>query len=285
MKLLPHIITITLISSFSLSAQDTPEAQPEQAITFSDIKGQFPSAQNEGLGKIGSEAQIKVPEGMVFMNGKDGDKLLQSWGNLPSQIDALIMPTDASWCITFDFSDIGYVKDDEKEDIDADAILDEKKEAQSEANKQRSAQGLTELNIIKWVVAPNYNPSTNNLEWGMLLRDSDGSETINHETRLLGRRGVMNVTLLCAPEQFEDLKPALKASLAGFSYNDGSKYGEYQEGDKIAEYGLLGLMGAGGAFVIWKFWKPICAGLVAVGIAIKKFAGRLFGNKNEGRIS
>ncbi len=119
----------------------------------------------------------------------------------------------------------------------------------------------------------------------MLLRDDTGSETINHEIRLLGRRGVMNVTLLCSPEDFSSLRPVLDSTLVGFAYTDGNKYMEYTDGDKVAEYGLLGLMGAGGAFVLWKFWKPICAGVVGIGVVIKKFFNRFTGGHNEGRIS
>ena len=206
-------------------------------------------------------------------------------GNLPSVIDGLVMNNEANWVITFQFSSIGYVKDDEKEDIDAEDILDQKKETQEQANKERAKQGLGSLNIIRWEVKPQYNSKTNNLEWAMLLKDDKGIETINYEIRLLGRRGVMNATLLCSPEQFEGLKPVVASALAGFDYSSGNKYGEYKKGDKIAEYGLLGLMGAGGAFVIWKFWKPIAVGIVAVGAAIKKFFGGLFGGKSDGRIS
>lgn len=285
MKINLSIAAVFAASVVTLCAQEGNEAQSEQQITFAMIKQEFPSAQNEGVGDIGSQAQIKVGEGMVFLNGKDGDRLLQSWGNLPSVMDGLLMSDDASWCITFQFEAVGYVKDDEKEEIDADAILEERKEAQKEANKQRVKQGLGSLNIERWVAPPSYNPDTNNLEWGMLLSDDEGGQTINHEVRLLGRKGVMNATLLCGPEQFDALKPVLDASLEGFTYTAGNTYGEYREGDKVAEYGLLGLMGAGGAFVIWKFWKPICAGLLVVGVGIKKFFGRFFGGQSEGRIS
>lgn len=282
MKLLIPILSISLASSLVATAQDNSQQPVEQEISLNELKQTFPTAQDSGFGTIGIHAQIKVPEGLVFMSGMDGDKLLQSWGNLPSQFDGLIMPKDASWAITFDFDPVGYVKDDEKEDIDADEILENNQEAQKEANKQRVAQGLGELNILKWAVPPNYNTSTNNLEWAMLLEDSEGNQTINLETRLLGRHGVMSATLLCGPEQVEGLKPTLNTVLEGFEYKAGSKYGEYQEGDKVAEYGLLGLMGAGGAFVLWKFWKPISAGVVVFFVAVKKFAGRLFGSKQEG---
>ncbi|NWK54648.1 DUF2167 domain-containing protein [Verrucomicrobiaceae bacterium N1E253] len=269
----------------SLSAEDPGSDPASKQVVLEMIKAEFPSAQKNGAGAIGSQARIEIGDDMVFLNGRDGDRLLQSWGNLPSEIDGLLMPDDGSWCITFQFSDVGYVKDDEKEEIDADAILEENREGQKEANKQRVQQGLGELEILRWVVAPNYNTQTNNLEWGMLLEDDEGSQSINHEVRLLGRHGVMNATLLCGPEQFASLKPVLDETLKGFSYNEGNTYGEYRDGDKVAEFGLLGLMGAGGAFVLWKFWKPICAGVLVVGVSVKKFFNRFFGGSSEGRVS
>ncbi len=259
--------------------------QEPQTVSFAQIKQIFPSAQNEGQGNVGNVATIDLKDGLIFLNGKDGDKLLQSWGNLPSVIDGLVMNHDADWVITFQFDPIGYVKDDEKEDLDADEILEAKKEAQKEANKNRTKQGLSALHIVRWVVKPHYNEKTNNLEWAMLLRDDQGAESINFEIRLLGRKGVMNATLLCSPEKFEEVRPIVDSALAEFHYTPGNKYAEYRKGDKIAEYGLLGLMGAGGAFVIWKFWKPIAVGIVALGATIKKFFGGLFGGKSDGRIS
>ncbi len=47
------------------------------------------------------------------------------WAPARSARNPATMPADGSWCITFEFSSIGYVKDDEKEDIDADEILEE----------------------------------------------------------------------------------------------------------------------------------------------------------------
>ncbi len=280
-----QITSIALSLSLGLSAFGQEAEDVSQALDFSQIKQMFPSAQNEGQGKLGTQATIDIKNDLVFLDGKDADQLLQSWGNLPAVIDGLVMPEDGAWCITFEFSSVGYVKDDEQEDIDAEEILEQNREAQEEANKARVKQGFGSLTIVSWVVEPRYNAQTNNLEWGMLLKDDEGSETINHEIRLLGRRGVTSATLLCSPAQFKDLQPVMNATLDGFSYTDGNKYGEYKEGDKIAEYGLLGLMGAGGAFVLWKFWKPIGLGVLAVGAGVKKFFGGFFGGKSEGRIS
>lgn len=286
-KSIYSLASCVLLATPMVAQESEPNLSPEQIqqATEAYIKEAYPSAQQGGENQIGRQATLSISDELIFLNGRDGDKLLQEWGNLPAPLDGLVMPADASWCITFTFDSVGYVKDDEKDEIDAADILELKKEEQAEANKQRLSKGLDTLNIVKWTVEPNYNTQTNNLEWGMLLRDGSGEETINHEVRILGRHGVMSATLLCGPEQFDALKPVLDKTLEGFSYNSGNKYAEYTKGDKIAEYGLLGLMGAGGAFVLFKFWKPIAAGLVVVGVGIKKFFARFTGGSSAGRIS
>jgi uncharacterized membrane-anchored protein len=277
-----NLLISSVVSSFVFTSAI---AQEEAPLTFEDIKQAFPSAQKDGTAEIKNYATVNLKDDLIFLNGHDGDQLLQSWGNLPSDLDGLIMPTDASWCITFYFDPIGYVKDDEKEDLDASNILKQKREDQEQANEARKQSGLGSLNITGWAVEPAYNPETNNLEWGITLRDDEGYDTINHEVRILGRKGVMNATLLCGPDQFKALRPILASTLQGFEYTSGNKYSEFKEGDKIAEYGLTGLIVGGSAFVLWKFWKPIGIGLIAVGAGIKKFFNRFTGGSSEGRIS
>lgn len=261
------VLLASLAISFTAQANDEP-------LTFAQIKEIFPSAQDTGYGNVGQHAKINLKDGLILLNGSDGNKLLESWGNLPSQLEGLILDSTGTWCITFEFDNIGYVKDDEKEDLNADEILKAKKEAQEESNKMRQQQGLGNLFIQGWSTEPNYNPDTNNLEWGMMLRDDSGVMNINHEVRILGRHGVMNATLICSPEEQTRLLPTLRKALASFEYNSGNKYSEFKEGDKIAEYGLTGLIVGGGAFVIWKFWKFIVAGVVALGAGIKKIFGK-----------
>lgn len=257
-------------------SQDSSSEQADELDFQAYIKN-YESAQFDGTGKLGTHATVEVTDGLVFLNGSDANRLMKDFGNLPSKMEGLLIDTSGSWFITFTFDPVGYVKDDEKDDLDADKILSTMKDNQKEANKQRQQAGLYQLNITGWQTPPRFNDTTKNLEWGVLLKDDAGDMTLNHEIRILGRKGVMMATLVCAPGDFSALEPKLASALDGFEYTSGNKYAEYKEGDKIAEYGLTGLIAGGAAFAIWKLWKPIVIGLAVVGAAAKNFISKLFG--------
>lgn len=277
------LIKKTILATFALSslsnAQDpvAEEAIVEDApITFDDWKANYSSALPSGdTGKVGNIAQIKVQKDQVYLNGANASQLMVDYGNLPSSYSGAIVALDESYVITFNFENSGYVKDDEKEDLDADELLEAFKESDGPSNEARREAGLDTLTTTGWAFKPKYNESTNNLEWAIIFKDSSGGETVNHEIKLLGRKGVMNATLLCDPSQLESLRPMLDETLAGFEYTDGNKYSQFEEGDKIADYGLMGLMLGGGFLAaklgfFAKFWKFIVAGVVGFFVLIKK---------------
>jgi uncharacterized membrane-anchored protein len=111
------------------------------------------------------------------------------------------------------------------------------------------------------------------------------SQVVNHNVRLLGRKGVMEVAWVGAPEDLPGALPTLAKVLAGHEFKAGQRYSEYRSGDKIAEYGLAGLI-TGGAVAValktgffQKFWKLILVGLAAIGGFFKK----IFGGKGSSR--
>ncbi|MDA7888340.1 DUF2167 domain-containing protein [Akkermansiaceae bacterium] len=232
-----------------------------------------------GEGQIGSHATIKIPEGFRFLKGRETAEVMEYFGNLPSQYDGMIGPDSLDWFVIFQFSDTGYVDDSEKEDLDADELFKILKEGQEEANKERKRLGIGTLTLTGWAAEPNYNESTNNLEWGLTLVDSEGFKNVNFLTKLLGRRGVMETTLICDTEDLDAVLPVYQNLIADFEYSSGNTYAEYEEGDKLAEYGLKGLI-AGGAIYgaaklgffafLKKGFKFIIAGVVAVGLFLKR---------------
>jgi uncharacterized membrane-anchored protein len=233
-------------------------------------------------GTLGSIATIDVPEGFRFVGPAGARRFMELTEN-PSDgsEQGVLLNEDSGWFVVFTFAPIGYV-DDKDRDLDANKLLDSIKKGTEESNKTRRERGWATMQILGWQQAPFYDTVTNNLTWSIRGSSSDSNEaTINHSTRLLGRRGVMNVDLVLSPDQLTEAVPAFNNLLTGFSYSTGQRYAEFTKGDKIAEYGLAGLIagGAGVALVksglLGKLWKVIVVGFVALLSAIKKmFGGR-----------
>ena len=235
-------------------------------------------------GKLGDVASIAVPEGYQFVDSGGAAKFLELTQN-PSHGNELgvVLSNEGSWFVIFRFSDDGYVKDDDRK-LDSDAILSSIRSGTEESNRIRKQKGWGTIEVVGWQQKPFYDSQTNNLTWS--IRGKSGDEaSINHSTRLLGRRGVMSVNLVLGPEDVKTAVPAFNTLLTGVSFNPGHRYAEFRQGDKIAEYGLAGLIvgGTGVALVksglLQKFWKLLVLGLIAVAGAVKKLVAGLFGRR------
>jgi uncharacterized membrane-anchored protein len=232
---------------------------------------------------IGSLAEIRVPEGFMFTGAKGTQTILEMNGN-PVSGDELgfIAPTSMVWSAVFEWSDVGYVKDDEKDVLDAEDLLQSIRAGNAAGNQERRRRGWPELQIVGWEVPPQYNGQTHNLEWA-IKGESEGQYFINYNVRLLGRKGVMSATLLVNPEDMSASLPGYRALLADYAFLGGQRYAEYRQGDKVAQYGLAALI-AGGAAVgaaklglfAWlavffkKGWKLIVVAVAAVAALLRR---------------
>jgi uncharacterized membrane-anchored protein len=191
---------------------------------------------------------------------------------------------DETWMIIFEFEDIGYVKDDEKDELDADKILEGIAEGNKAANEYRKERGIPPIEIVGWDVAPRYNTNTNLLEW-CIRGESVGEPILNYNTRVLGRRGVMSANLVVDPGELAAMLPIYQDLLAGFDFTSGNRYAEYKQGDRVAEIGLTALVAGGaGALALKtgffkKFFKFIIVGVVAAVGVIGRFVRRFMGAK------
>ena len=265
----------------ALACASTASAQTSVAEQFSAL----PWEEGPTTANLGGIAQIDVPEGFQFVGKPAAGKFMELMQN-PSDGKELgvLLHSESFWFVVFEFSERGYVKDDDR-NLDADAILANIREGTEEANKVRRERGWSTMDIVGWHQAPFYDPATNNLTWA-IRGASDGDETINHATRLLGRRGVMNADLVVSPEKIGAALPEFNAMLGQFSFTAGNRYAEFTRGDKVAEYGLAGLIvgGTGVALVksglLQKFWKLIVFGFLALAGAAKKLLAG-FGRQSD----
>ncbi len=234
------------------------------------------------MGKLGDVAQINIPEGYRF-TGKEGAlKVMEITQNPASGRElGVIIPIlekgQHSWFVIFEYETTGYVKDEEKDKLDTDAILKSLQKGTEDANKVRQQKGWRAYHVVGWSQAPFYNPASHNLTWSIRGReDGSAGENVNYSVRLLGRRGTMSADLVLGPEQISTVVPEFEKLLTGFAFIAGQKYSEFRAGDKVAEYGLTALIAGGAAAaaiksgLLAKLWKVIVVAFVALAGAIKK---------------
>jgi uncharacterized membrane-anchored protein len=243
---------------------------------------------------LGNVAQVDVPVGYEFLDGKTTRELMKTMGEPTSGHElGLMMPTNEHWSVIFEFSDSGYVKDDDKDKLDPDKLLAAIKRGTAAANKERVNAGNPPLEIVGWEVPPKYDATTHNLEWA-IRATSEGQPILNYNTRLLGRKGVMEVVLIIDPDKLAETLPTFRTLLAGYNYQSGQTYAEFRPGDKVAKYGLAGLVLAGAAvgaaklgllgpliLILKKAWKVVVIAIAAVAAAIKKVVGKIFGRRQS----
>ncbi len=293
------LMVVTLALSLSTGvvkvfAQQAAEEGTENAPLepMSDAEKQWRSVQWEGAGtdaRLGDEAHVKVPDGYIFTGRTGTQTLMKLYGNLLTEMEqGYIEPEDenAKWFMVFEYESSGHVKDDEKSDLDADALLKSLKDSDEAENAERAKLGHPPLNTLGWLVPPYYNETTHNLEWALLL-ESQGEKVVNYNIRLLGREGIMHVTVVTGADEFDKIKDKVPAVLDGFAFNPGRTYAEYREGDKLADYGLMALLGVGalgvGATIFSKFGKVIFVGIAAAAAGAFSFVRRLFGRGKKAK--
>lgn len=256
------------------AAQEPQPSQPRVSIDWQD---------GPTVGNLGGMAEVNIPAGYRF-TGKAGALRVMELTHNPSsgkELGVVIPATDEpKWFMTFEFEDRGYIKDDDQK-LDADDLLSSIQKGTENANEVRKQHGWKPFHVTGWERTPFYDPLTHNLTWAIKGRGDDSTEptSINHSIRLLGRRGTMDVDLVVAPEDYASSIAQMNTIIGGFSYTQGNRYSDFTKGDKIAEYGLAGLIAVGSIGLLAKFWKPIVVGIAALGAGIKKFFGRIFGSK------
>lgn len=264
------LLSWVVLTACTAAAQAQTEGNPFDALNWK---------RGPTTARVGQVASQTIGEGVLFLEAADARKFLELNQNPASESDIGIMVApESDWWARYSYSDIGYVSDNEKGSLDSGAILQSLKEGTSKGNVERRRRGWPELTVLGWAREPHYDEKTHNLEWATRLSYSDGV-SVNYNTRILGRGGVMSVVLVCPPERLDAVLPEFKAALRGFGYTAGNRYSEYRKGDRAAEVGLSALIVGGAAAAAVKtgafkwLWKGLVFVLLALGGFLKKLAG------------
>ncbi|WP_343035012.1 DUF2167 domain-containing protein [Sporosarcina jiandibaonis] len=236
---------------------------------------------------LGDIVSIDLDPEFVFLDAENTKQMSMDYGDPVSGYEiGSIFPMDESqtWAVFFDYEETGHIKDDEKEKIDAKALLKSYKDGAEDANKDR--QSGERFYVTGWDIEPHYDEKTHNLTWSLLLEDDNKETFLNYNTRLLTREGNISVVLVTDPDNREADKKLLNEQiLPKLEVTAGNKYEDFDKStDKVSEHGLNALIlgGAGlavakkvgilGVILVFakKFGVLIVAGLAALWGFIRK---------------
>lgn len=236
----------------------------------------------------GGNATMQIPEGLRYLDAKQSEYVLtQLWGNPPGRGSlGMLFPTDQSPvdedCFAFNisFDEMGFVKDDDADDINYTELLTTMQKETREASVERVKEGYGAIDLVGWAAAPYYDKDKKVLHWAKELKFGDGTQgnTLNYDVRVLGRKGVLSLNAIGDMDALEKVKPIIPAVIGSVSFDEGHRYADFDSKiDNVAAWTIGGLVAgkvlakAGFFVIILKFLKPLLFVLVAGGAWLWRF--------------
>lgn len=236
---------------------------------------------------------MRIPTGYIFINRDRAHKLLaEYWNNPESSITGLVgalVPNKAlayyqiglAYVITYE--KIGYVSDDDANDVDYDDLLKDMQNASKEANKALPEDQRSK--IVGWAISPKYVQDKHFLVWAKEL-DFGGARTLNYDMRILGKEGLVSINAVADMTDLMVIASSEEEFVNCFKYDSGYAYEDFDASkDKVSEWTIGGLVAGSvlaktGFFaklgvLLLKFWKIIAVGVAAIGGGLfKKFKNK-----------
>ncbi len=245
----------------------------------------------KGTVTIGDElATIEVPEGFKYLDPEQSNRVLADlWGNPPSENLGMLFPDSImplsenfTYAIEISYAEEGYIDDEDAEDIDYSELLEEMQSDVKEENVERKKLGYPTYQLVGWAQEPYYDANTKKLFWAKEIKfDEEEGHTLNYNFRILGRKGYLVLNAIGNIEILPLVNDDSEKILASVSFNDGSRYADFDpELDKVAAYGIGGLVAgkilakAGIFAILAKFGKFIIVGIVGIFAMLRK---KIFG--------
>lgn len=261
---------LALAASMAAAAQDqnlTPEQQKELEKYRAIYQSEHPKTGDVPLGP--ANATLHLGDRYYFLDAADAKRvLLEAWDNPPGSADGvlgLVLPKGKtfldSWGAVVTYDPEGYVPDEDAKTADYDKVLKQAQDGEDEVNRQRSKDGFATLHLVGWAQTPTYDQASHSEVWARDFKIGDApADTLNYDTRILGRRGVLSLNLISTMDRLADARASANDLARLASFDAGSRYSDYQEGqDKKAAHGVAGLVAAGlGVAAAQKF------GLIAI---------------------
>lgn len=226
--------------------------------------------------------------------------LIEGWGNsssAASDVLGMVFPSgkgflDDTWAAVITYHADGYVSDEDAREADYDEMMQQAQDGEDDINRRRKLEGVEPLHFVGWALPPYYDVEHHSLIWARDIRFGDQTDdALNYDIRELGRRGVLSMNVVSEMSKLEEIKVAAAKLQNIGTFDEGSRYVDYQPGtDAEASYGVAGLVAAGLGVAAAKklgilgvlavFAKKFIVIIIAAFGAVVAWLKKTFGAKN-----
>ncbi len=248
----------TVIAPEGRPVTPTPDGRPPDDADFTEAQRQY---MRWAYGVLASlrfhKGEVELPRtgarldlgaGYEFLETDDARLVLEEvWGNPPADAPlGLIVPEGQtpfaadSWGIVLHYRPIGRVPDGDRERIDFAALITPLQSQIEKLNAQRSADGYATAALLGWSALPRYDLQRHVLQWGTMSQFSnEASRTMNYEVRLLGRAGVLSMSIVADANHYPQIVARVPAIIGMFTWLPGNTYDDYDEDTDVRAAGGL----------------------------------------------
>lgn len=282
MKKIFFVAILAFASTVGFSQDDTYQQQIDSIEKLFTYEHGTITLQN-GIGNI------EIPAGFKYLEPVQAEQVIVDlWGN-PRTANitlGLILPehqgilSDSGYVFNIQYDEIGYVKDDDADEIDYDELLTHMQKDAEEENKERIAQNYEPISIVGWAAKPFYDKDKKVLHWAKEIKfGNQEMNTLNYNIRVLGRKGVIILNAIASMPNLALVQKDVDKVLTIVKFNEGHKYENFDSSiDEVAAWTIGGLVAGkvlakvGFLALILKFWKIIALAIAGFfGAFWKKF--------------
>jgi uncharacterized membrane-anchored protein len=239
-----------------------PPSQAEQGVREAREKVQSIEKRTGVIKLAWPKATLDTGKAYYFLDTKDSAQVLLAWGNPPeaAHVLGMLFPSGVdpmskeAWGVVIDYLDTGFVTDDDAKTYDYAKLLQDMQSGEAEDNAAREKRGFNTMHLVGWAEPPAYDASHHIFIWAKDLKSGGGDgHTLNYDIRVLGRSGVLMLQAVSSLDDLPAIRQAAESIRQTAQFDVGARYADVdKKSDKMAGYGVAGLIAAGAGAVVAK---------------------------------
>ncbi|HTR85713.1 MAG TPA: DUF2167 domain-containing protein [Reyranella sp.] len=235
---LPIAALLATLAFISAATAKPPQTEEERAQAMRGVVWR----DGQELSLPVSHGRLQAPAAYKQLLGPDAATLWEVLNGIaaPMGTEAALYDPVTHAVIFFQKLGDGYVKLDDWDELDADALLKGVTDNTEADNAKRQGSGIPPVHVVGWLERPQLDRAASTVRWSFETSES-GRPAVNSIALVLARDGFEKIVWV-GDRQYAMNNDFLRAAQANFDFVAGGRYVDHQSSDKVAEYGIATLV-------------------------------------------